>query len=272
MKNFSLFLICIAITFSCEKDKETSGIWLIPSDQVFDGGPGKDGIPALENPLKISNPQFLTDFDLVIGYYDGSDAVAYPHVILDWHEIINDELNGFPFAITYCPLTGTGIGWDRKIDGVITTFGVSGLLYNNNLIPYDRKTDSNWSQMRNECVNGELIGNPIPTFTVVETSWRTWKAMFPDTKVVSTNTGFSRQYGVYPYGDYKTNHRNLIFPLNPDDARLDRKERVHGVIINGEAKVYRFSTFLNDQILTIKWWKITFKELTSSLLEIYRTI
>jgi hypothetical protein len=100
--------------------------------------------------------------------------------------------------------------------------------------------------MRNECVNGELIGNDVTTFSVVETTWKTWKEMFPNTKVVSTNTGFDRRYGVYPYGDYKTNNKNLIFPLEPDDSRLDRKERVHGVLINGEAKVYRFSTFVNN--------------------------
>ena len=87
-------------------------------------------------------------------------------------------------AITYCPLTGTGIGWNRVISGNTTTFGVSGLLFNTNLIPYDRSTDSNWSQMKLECVNGQLLGETIPTFHVVETTWKTWKTMYPNTMVV----------------------------------------------------------------------------------------
>ncbi len=214
--------------------------WTIPQADVFDGGPGKDGIPALENPEMVPAPNgiYLSNDDLVIGYVSGNDARAYPHDILDWHEIINDEVNGRPIAITYCPLTGTAIGWNREINGEVTTFGVSGLLYNTNLIPYDRRTNSNWSQQGLDCVNGDLQGVKIETFQVVETTWETWKKLYPDTKVVSTNTGFSRSYGTYPYDDYRTNHNNLIFPVEPDDSRLPRKERVHGIIMGSQAKVY----------------------------------
>jgi Protein of unknown function (DUF3179) len=221
------------------------GVWLIPKTQVFDGGPGKDGIPALENPEKISASaaSHLTDEELVLGYYDGRNAIAYPHQILDWHEIINDELNNFPYAITYCPLSGTGIGWKRIINGGLTTFGVSGLLYDNNLIPYDRQSDSNWSQMRMDCVNGALIGTEVKTFRLVETEWKTWREMFPATEVVSVNTGYDRPYGVYPYLDYRTNEDFLLGPLSIVDKRLHGKERVHGLIINGVAKIYRFSSF-----------------------------
>ena len=114
--------------------------WLIPNNQVFDGGPGKDGIPALVNPPMFDASQaiYLSDNDLVIGYKVGNDARAYPHKILDWHEIINDDINGKPVAIIYCPLTGTAIAWSRFIEGSVSTFGVSGLLYNTNLMPYDR--------------------------------------------------------------------------------------------------------------------------------------
>ncbi len=218
--------------------------WAIPQDQVFDGGPGKDGIPALENPklINASAVTFLDDADLVLGYKNGNEVRAYPHPILDWHEIINDKVGDHAFAVTYCPLTGTGIGWDRIIDGKETTFGVSGLLFNSNLLPYDRETDSNWSQMRLDCVNGELLGTKIATFNLVETTWATWKAMYPQTKVVSTETGFSRNYSRYPYGDYKTNNSNLIFPVSPTDNRLESKERVLGIILDGDAKVYRFGS------------------------------
>jgi len=139
--------------------------------------------------------------NLVIGFAQGDDARAYPHFILDWHEIVNDRVGDIHIAVTYCPLTGTGIGWEREINGSVTTFGVSGLLFNSNLIPYDRNTDSNWSQIRLDCVNGDLIGTEAETHVLVET---TWKTMYPKTLVMSMNTGYNRSYGNYPYGNYRT--------------------------------------------------------------------
>jgi len=238
---------------ACKKDKnKLKGEWLIPKDEVFDGGPGKDGIPALTNPAFIaaSDAAYLQESDLVIGFVSGTEIRAYPHPILDWHEIINDDVNGVSIAVTYCPLTGTGIGWDRNVVGTNTTFGVSGLLYNTNLIPYDRATDSNWSQMKLLCVNGELINTRATIIYVIETTWKTWKAMYPNTKVVSSQTGHSRSYGNYPYGNYKTNNNSLLFPINPKDNRLPLKERVHGIIINETAKVYQFKNF-QDSIQVI---------------------
>ncbi|TDI67159.1 MAG: DUF3179 domain-containing protein [Bacteroidetes bacterium] len=229
----------------------TNQDWLIPVAEVFDGGPGRDGIPSLSNPdlLEASQTDFLFDDELVLGYYNGETAIAFPHQILDWHEIINQRVNSSSIVITYCPLTGTGIGLSQEIDNQKTEFGVSGLLYNNNLIAFDRNTQSNWSQMTLKAVNGPLIGVEMPTFKLVETQWAVWKAMYLDTKVVSTDTGWDRPYGVYPYGDFKTNNNNLFFPLSNDDPRLERKERVHGVLIDGKAKVYRFGSFESNNSL-----------------------
>jgi len=222
--------------------------WSIPKEEVFDGGPGKDGIPALTTPLMVAASQatYLKDDDLVIGYKRGNDIRAYPHPILDWHEIINDEMDGHPISIIYCPLTGTGTGWERTLNGKVTTFGVSGLLYNSNIIPYDRLTNSNWSQIRLDCVNGELRTQRVETFHTVETTWKTWKEMFPQTKVVSHQTGFSRNYNNYPYGDYKTNNNSFIFPVTSQDNRIPNKERVLGVIsaeTKDRVKVYRLASF-----------------------------
>ena len=229
--------------------------WLIPLSEVRDGGPGKDGIPALTNPPFISAEQerFLNDSDLVVGIRVGDEARAYPHLILDWHEIVNDTIEDTHFSVTYCPLTGTGIGWNRELSGGVTTFGVSGLLYNSNLIAYDRATDSNWSQMQGRGVNGAHIGRDIETVQVVETTWETWKILFPETKVVSPATGHNKPYGVYPYGSYRTDDR-LIFQVDRDDARLHKKERIHGILVDDESKVYPIDRFpdglvtLNDTV------------------------
>ncbi|MEM9985752.1 MAG: DUF3179 domain-containing protein [Bacteroidota bacterium] len=220
--------------------------WAIPSNRVLDGGPGKDGIPSLEN-LSFIAPEevgYLDGDDLVVGFKAGDDARAYPHRILDWHEIVNDLLDDEVYvSINYCPLTGTASAWNRVINNEVTTFGVSGKLYSTNLMPYDRETDSYWSQMRFDCVNGSLIGEEAETYMIVETTWTTWRTMFPDSKILTPQTGFNRDYTRYPYGDYLTNDDFLIFPLEYDDTRLGRKDRVHGVIINGRAKVYPLNLF-----------------------------
>lgn len=225
-------------------DNPPAASWLIPINEVYDGGPGKDGIPALVNPFFINAAEatYLSDNQLVLGFKGENEVRAYPHSILDYHEIINDDIGNHSIAIVYCPLTGTGIGWDRTINGTKTTFGVSGLLYNTNLIPYDRLTNSNWSQMLLKCVNGELSGNTPSTYNLIETTWGSWKKMYPSTKVVSSNTGYSRNYNVYPYGSYLSNSL-LLFPVSNQDERLPMKERVLGIIISGEAKAYSIENF-----------------------------
>lgn len=262
-KNILLLWSVAMMLFSCSSSstqetmvtpgeiENTSQEWSIPISEVLDGGPGRDGIPALENPAFVTAANvspIMSDFDLVLGYKNGSDIRAYPHLILDWHEIINDNIGDTSLAITYCPLTGTGIGWNRMVNGSETTFGVSGLLYQTNLIPFDRATKSNWSQLLNESVNGSLNGEKADLIQLVETDWKTWKAMYPNTKVASLNTGFSRTYGVYPYVDYQTNNDFFLFPT-PKDGRLPLKERVHAITDQGKAKAYRFSDFENGNIL-----------------------
>jgi len=238
---------------SSSKNNKDNNNWLIPISEVRDGGPGKDGIPALSEPefIPAVEADYLDDDDLILGFVGTGVAKAYPHRILDWHEIVNDQVGGVSLAVTYCPLTGTGIGWNLYIDGHTTTFGVSGLLYNSNLIPYDRRTDSNWSQIRLDCVNGQMIGTEIETFTLVETTWKTWNKMYPSSTVVSLNTGYNRDYDRYPYGSYRTNHEYMIFPVANQDIRIPGKARVHGIVTSGNAKVYPLSLF-GEQVSVIE--------------------
>lgn len=248
----TLILFLLPVWWSCEESTNSSSPdlsdnppeWLIPTNEIFDGGPGKDGIPALTTPemANAGTISYLNDNDLVIATKLDGEVRIYPHKILDWHEIINDVINDHRFAITYCPLTGSGISYDRVINGNTTTFGVSGLLYNTNLIPYDRATNSNWSQMKMMSVNGDLIGQTADTFPIIETTWGNLKSFYTEAKVVTTNTGHSRNYNRFPYGDYKTNHNFLLFPVSHKDDRLPRKERVLGIFHNGAAKAFRFSS------------------------------
>lgn len=189
-----IFLLGCSDEISNASETETADGWLIPENEVVSGGPGKDGIPALTTPdfIPASEASYLSANDLILGFVDGDDTRAYPHAILDWHEIINDQTPNHAPAVIYCPLTVTGIVWSREIDGNKTTFGVSGLLYNSNIIPYDRASDSNWSQLLLQSVNGELSGHKAETYNLIETTWNTWKEMYPSTRIVSDNTGHNR--------------------------------------------------------------------------------
>jgi len=224
--------------------------WLVPQNEVLGGGPGLDGIPSLQNPERVdiqsmygvNGNNFLEEDDLVVGIRVGDEIRAYPHRVMDWHEIINDDFAEEKLALIYCPLTGTATAWNRNVNGSVTTFGVSGLLYNTNIMPFDRTTLSFWSQMRGDCINGDLIGMEVDIYPVFETSFRTWRGLFPNSEIVTTETGFQRDYTDYPYGDYRTNEQ-LIFPVSNLDKRLSLKERVLGVIVNGKAKTYRLQSF-----------------------------
>jgi len=231
----------------------SSDDWLIPVSEVKDGGPGKDGIPSIDSPRFIdandSSASFLNDEDLVVGIVNENVIRAYPHKILDWHEIVNDQLNSEFITINYCPLTGTAFGWESEVNGAKSTFGVSGLLYNSNLILYDRYTDSYWPQLKLQCANGTLIGNKPSLKNVVETNWGTWKKLYPNTKVLSLETGFSRNYNFYPYGDYKTNQDFFLFTASPSNDALPNKKRIYAILDEDVSKVYQFEKFNGGKVI-----------------------
>ncbi|EAR23472.1 DUF3179 domain-containing protein [Nitrococcus mobilis] len=170
-------------------------------DSSLSGGPPKDGIPAIDAPRFWNVRQadrHLGDGDVVFGVYHKGEAKAYPQRILVWHEIVNDVIGQTPVSITYCPLTGTALGFLRGA----TTLGVSGRLVNSNLIMYDRATDSWWPQVLATAIDGPLAGKSLRQIPVVWTTWKRWRARHPETRVLSTHTGYIRNYKRDPYGSY----------------------------------------------------------------------
>ncbi len=229
---------------------DTAGGWNLPTAFVAQGA-GFDAIRSVDEPeftrfnLIQSDPNapfYLEDDDLVIGVLINGEAKAYPHAILDWHEVVNDEVGGVPISITYCPLTGTAKAWKRLGSGPDFTYGVSGLLYNSNLLVFDRATESLWMQLEAKSVFGSRRGEQLELVPFVETTWKSWQSIEPGPLVMTENTGFSRDYSKYPYGQYKTSDV-ISYPLLYNDNRLPKKERVFSIIINGNAKVYRLSDF-----------------------------
>jgi hypothetical protein len=204
-------------------------------DAARSGGPPKDGIPSIDSPEFVAPDaiDFLDPGDPVFGVVEGESVKAYPQKILAQHEIVNDELDGTPVAVTYCPLTGTVQGFLRGE----TTFGVSGRLINNNLVMYDRDTETWWPQILATSIPGPWNENPeiasLREFRLIWTTWARWQRQHPDTTVLSTDTGYTKNYGRDPYGGYNPrvgyyDNDNLLFPALRNDDRYPRKTVVMG--------------------------------------------
>ncbi len=219
---------------------EVAAQCLVPQSELF-AAAAPDSIPALTDPATVSaDSSTLSPDDIVIGVVQNGEARAYPLRIMWWHEIVNDVLGGVAMAITYCPLTGSSLIYDPMLEGQRVIFGTSGLLFDNNLVMYDRASLSLWSQMMGRGICGPYISHEPALYPVVETTWAAWKRMHPDTTVVSFNTGYRRDYTRYPYGDYDSvNSTRLLYPHSFIDSRLAPKALVHGIVHGDTARAYR---------------------------------
>ena len=216
---------------------------IVPLDQIVSGGPPPDGIPSIEDPefVSVENAEnFMSKSDLILGVSINGDVRGYPLQILVWHEIVNDIVGGNPIAVTYCPLCFTNQIFNRTItDGQTLEFGTSGKLYNSNLVMYDRNTDSLWSQAMAQSIAGELSGVILERIPFDLVTWKDWIKVYPDSKVLSQDTGHLRPYGADPYGDYYTSP-DILFPVSNNDNRLGKKEIVIGLEgENGISKAYK---------------------------------
>ena len=234
-----------------EEDKS-----IVPLDQIVSGGPPPDGIPSIDNPKFMSVKEadkILEDSELVVGLSVNGDIRAYPLQILVWHEIVNDNVGGVPVAITYCPLCFTNQVFNRTLeDGNMIEFGTSGKLYNSNLVMYDRVSNSLWSQGLAQGIIGKYAGVNLQRIPFDVANWKEWKQLYPESKILSRDTGFNRPYGADPYGDYYTNSE-VLFPISNTDNRLGLKEIMIGLENSGQYKAYKLQDvedkkIINDEI------------------------
>ncbi|MGH3864377.1 DUF3179 domain-containing protein [Actinokineospora sp.] len=206
------------------------------AEAVTSGGPGKDGIPPIDRPQFVAagRVDFLNDDEPVFGLTYRGEIRAYPQLVLVWHEIVNDTVGGQQIAVTYCPLTGTVIGFTGIPDGPALTFGTTGDLVNSNLLMYDRQTDSQWPQLLGVAIRGPHKGQRLASVPLVWTSWKAWRTTHPDTLVLSTETGSLRRYGSDPYGSYPRRSGYYVeggpfFPVLATDDRFGAKDIVIGI-------------------------------------------
>lgn len=199
--------------------------YLVPGDEVYDSGVEKDGIPAINDPKFISvvaADNVIADDIYGIDVEVNGEHRYYPYQIMNWHEVVNDTFGDQELAVTYCTLCGTPIVYDRNIDGEAVTFGVSGKVYNNNTLLYDSSSDGLWMQSTGQSIVGANAGAMLSVYPSMVMRWSDWKATYPNGEVLSTETGFTRDYTRHPYGSYEKSGA-IYFPINHTTSVFSNK-------------------------------------------------
>lgn len=215
----------LAETFGFDESTRKS----VALDKFMQGCPARDCIPSIDNPKYVAADEAanVADDDLVITLTYKGEHFAFPTRILDHHEIVNDTFAGEPLAITWCPLCGSAVGIERTVGDAVTTFGVSGVLYNSDLVLYDRATETLWDQIEAKGVVGPMTDEQLVLVPVSMSRWSRWYAKYPDTLVLSADTGFDKDYSQDRFAEYRESTR-LFMPVSAEDDRVHAKTVVYG--------------------------------------------
>jgi hypothetical protein len=206
-----------------------------PIDKVIQGCSHRDCIPSIDEPsfVRADSVHFLDADDLLLVLDHDGLTRAYPARILDLHEIVNDRFGDDPVLISYCPLCGSGLAFLRELDGRAVEFGVSGLLHNNDLIMYDRASESLWQQITGRSIGGPRRGQVLQSLPLTMTSWGEWQPHHPSVEVLEPPGG-PEAYAQRRYADYEDSDR-LLFPVTAESARLAPKRVIYGVELPDQA-------------------------------------
>ncbi|MFW5762587.1 MAG: DUF3179 domain-containing protein [Cyclobacteriaceae bacterium] len=216
-----------------------------------------DGIPPIDSPKFWDRKEATSNYfehEPVISIEIESKAKAYPLSVLMFHEIVNDELNGVPFAATYCPLCNAALVFDRRLEfkrkDYLLDFGVSGMLRNSDLVMWDRQTESWWQQLMGEALVGKLTGAQLDIIPSMLISLDEFYETYPDGLVLSTETGHFREYGTNPYTSYDdTDNQQPRLFHGEVDSRLPTMERVIDIQEGEHYKVYPYATIRGEKVI-----------------------
>jgi hypothetical protein len=238
------FLVSGIILFGCSKtntylpDNNSTNLleygWSVPLDQLVLSQLPMDRIKSIDKPhFEILSNATIERNEVVYIYQYGDTIKIYPETILAGHEVVNDRIGNHFFAITYCPLTGSAIVWNREVNGIISEFGVSGHLYNENLIAYDRNDTSYWSQMLMHGIKGINDGEVLDNYQLFGTSGSTAEKLFPNALVLVDSLGHVCADSIC--GRLKIN-RDFVEPSDNDNIVLHSSDYfgiVNTNLING---------------------------------------
>lgn len=246
-----IVILSILILIGCSKEydggeegRNTSdvGQWLVPFEDILYWGDPVDEILSIDDPQfsRVSESNWHSEDRMLVQYYD-EEIRAYPVNILEGHEIVNDRISDYHYAVSYCPITGSGMSWNRTIEGEVTEFGVSGMLYQENLVPYDRNTGSYWSQMLMLCIHGELIETEPQTELFLETDFGLLANYFPDAEVLVA-PGLYSSHQAIASPQYK-DQQDEIDPGVGSSDKLSSGEYYYGAISRSHVLIFPLDLF-----------------------------
>lgn len=168
----------------------------------------KDAIPSIDDPSFGDDYFGESDDDVLIVEPEGNAGVAraYPIRILNYHEVVNDSIDAAdgdldPIAVTWCPICGSAVVYDATVNGRALSFGASGKLADDDLVLYDRETDSEWKQSTGECIAGELAGERLRVLSAPMTTHAAFREAHSDGVVLQPeSTGSTAAHGYDPSG------------------------------------------------------------------------
>lgn len=218
----------------------------VDRDDIVPGGPPRDGIHGIDAPRFVPSEQatWVDDTTIVLGVVVQGDARAYPVHLMDYHQVANDVVGGVPLAVTWDPLTGVPLAFERTVDGRVLSFGVSGLLYNSGFLLYDRETESLWSQFLGRAVSGPLAGKTLTRVRIRQEDLTSWRTRVGSTRVLERPSR-GIDYGHSPFERYLTENA-VRYPVKARDERFHAKELVLGVVAGGKARAYLGSVLTRE--------------------------
>lgn len=229
----------------------------VPLEEIVSGGPGKDGIPAVDVPIFVdaqAADRWLRDREPVALIRANGVVKAYPLQILIHHEIVNDVVGKLPVTITYCPLCNTTLAFKREFDGQLLDFGTTGRLRHADLIMYDRQSETWWQQATGEGIIGKYAGHTLTQVPAPVMSWKDIRDGFPDVQVLSRDTGFQRSYGRNPYPLYDRSRAPMarFFRFGRKDDRLKAMDRVVALESGGQYLAVPFRELKDVRVANVR--------------------
>ncbi|MCC7299071.1 MAG: DUF3179 domain-containing protein [Bacteroidia bacterium] len=217
--------------------------------------------------MTLNYPKFITkndrrnhyfDYEPVIAINYGGQAKAYPLSVLTMYELANDSLGGEELMITFCPMCNAAIVFDRHVKlptgNKLLNFGISGILMHNDMVMYDKETQTWWEQLMGAAVVGELAGTELTMKASLLISVKDYFDRFPDGKILSAEgvklTTKHHKHKQFYHMDHDATHldSNFYLPENVD-PRLPPLERVLDIHVYDHITIYPFSELAKKEVL-----------------------
>ena len=212
----------------------------LPGDKIVAGGPARDSIRSVDRPEFADSEAaalWVAPANAVIGLSLGDVAHAYPVHLLEYHQVVNDDLGGVPVVVSYDPLAGVPLAYERKLAGRTLEFGVSGLVYQSNFLLYDRQTESLWLPWSGQAIAGPMLGKRLARLRVRQEPFAAWLHRHPDSLVLVRPMLKQIDYRYSPYSAY-WGSETIPFPVDSVDPTYHPKEVVVGLRADGKTRAY----------------------------------